>query len=300
MPEEAGKDTVTGSDRSTQKPIRAGRPPAPFLKWAGGKNALLEQYQPFFPERAETYYEPFVGGGAVFFHLRSRDFADRYCLSDINEELINVYRVVRDRVDDLITLLKRHQREHSREYYYRIRAMDRQPEWPERDPVERAARMIYLNKTGYNGLWRVNSRGHFNVPMGRYRNPAILDEPRLRAASDALAGVEIAVKDFRAIAGEAGADDFVYFDPPYVPLSATSDFTGYHANGFGSEEQRALAEVYRRLSAKGCRVMLSNSDTPFVRELYAGFRIETVQARRAINSKASRRGLISEVVVLNY
>ncbi len=272
---------------------------APFLKWAGGKGQLLEQYAPFFPERAETYYEPFVGSGAVFFYLRGRGFARRYCLADSNAELINVYQVVRDAVDRLIELLAEHQARHSRAYYYEVRNRDRDPAWQDEDPVVRAARMIYLNKTCYNGLWRVNSKGHFNVPMGRYRNPTILDEARLRAASAALRGVEIAVRDFRE-RPEAGPPDFVYFDPPYHPLSETANFTGYSADDFDEDDQCDLARVYRELAARGCRLMLSNSDTPLVHRLYADFTIEIVQARRAINTRADRRGAISEVVVLNY
>ena len=170
--------------------------------------------------------------------------------------------------------------------------------------VERAARMIYLNKTCFNGLWRVNSRGQFNVPMGRYKNPAILDEPRLRAASAALQGVTLDLRDFRGIADEAGAGDFVYFDPPYVPLNQTSNFTSYAADDFKEQDQRDLAAVFFALHKRGCRVMLSNSDAPLVRELYEGIdpgvRVEEVTARRAINTDASKRGAITELVVLNY
>ncbi len=277
----------------------------PFLKWAGGKSQLLAQYDAFFPKgRVKTYFEPFVGSGAVFFHLRGQGLAERYCLYDVNGELINVYLAVRDDVEALIALLAAHQAAHRQDgerHYYAARALDRDPAWPRNaSPVERAARMIYLNKTCYNGLWRVNSKGHFNVPMGRYKNPAILDEGRLRAASLALQGVEIAVQGFEAVVPKAGPGDFVYFDPPYVPLSATANFTSYAADDFGPDDQRRLANVYRELDARGCRVMLSNADTPFVHELYGGFRIEIVQARRAINSRAGGRGMINEVVVLNY
>ncbi len=164
----------------------------------------------------------------------------------------------------------------------------------------RAARLIYLNKTCYNGLWRVNSRGEFNVPMGSYDHPNILDERRLVAASHALQGVEVRSNSFAQAVAGAGAGDFVYFDPPYVPVSQTANFTGYYRGGFSADEQRALAETFRDLDTRGCRVMLSNSDVPFVRDLYADFRIETVTARRRINSDATQRGPISEVVVLNY
>ncbi len=276
----------------------------PFLKWAGGKSQLLAQYAPLFPaERPARYFEPFVGSGAVFFYLRGRDFAGSYTLWDVNAELINVYRAVRDEVEAVIALLAAHRDAHAadgRGHYAAVRALDRQPGWPESlPPAARAARMIYLNKTCYNGLWRVNSRGHFNVPPGRYRNPPILDAGRLRAAAAALQGVDLAVRDFRTVVDEARPGDFVYFDPPYVPLSPTASFTSYAREDFGESDQRALADVFRTLDRQGVRVMLSNADAPLVHELYRGFRIEIVQARRAINSRAARRGPISEVVVLN-
>jgi DNA adenine methylase len=272
----------------------------PFLKWAGGKQRLLKHYIPLLPERANAYYEPFVGSGALFFHLRAHQFADRYCLYDANEELINAYRVVRDRVEALVEALAEHERLHSADHYYQVRALDKAAGWASRPPVERAARMIYLNKTCYNGLWRVNRRGHFNVPIGRYRRPNILDRSRLRAASEALQGVDISQGDFRKMADRVKAGDFVYFDPPYVPLTPTANFTDYYAGGFGQAEQEALANTFRRLNEKGCQVMLSNSDTDLVRELYQDYEIVTVEARRAINSQAGKRGPVSEVVVLNY
>lgn len=275
---------------------------APFLKWAGGKHSLLAQYERLFPAGpVRAYFEPFVGSGAVFFCLRARGFAECYHLSDISEELINVYRAVRDRVDDLIARLGEHQRCHHEDHFYAVRDLDRDPSWPDgADGVERAARMIYLNRTCYNGLWRVNSKGEFNVPLGRYRRPRVLNEPRLRAASEALAGVRIDTLPFEDALAGAQAGDFVYLDPPYVPLSATSSFTSYNPNGFGAAEQDALAHTFRTLDARGCRVMLSNSDTPLVRALYAGFRVETVRARRHINSRADGRGPLTELVVLNY
>lgn len=276
----------------------------PFLKWAGGKGQLLAQYEPFFPtEPVRRYFEPFVGSGAVFFHLQSRGLFERAHLSEVNAELITCYLAVRDHVDDLIAALREHAREHAEggaTHYYAVRAWDRAPDWADAPLAQHAARMIYLNKTCYNGLWRVNSRGHFNVPMGRYRRPDILNEGRLRAASRALQGVEAAVAGFEGVLERAEAEDFVYCDPPYVPLSATANFTSYSAAPFGEDEQRRLAEVFAGLDRKGCRVMLSNSDTPLVRQLYRAFRIETVSARRNINSMRHKRGAVSEVVVLNY
>lgn len=271
----------------------------PFLKWVGGKQQLLSQFEPYFPANFQRYFEPFAGGGAVFFHLwNAGKLPQAVFLFDNNEELINVYRMVRDKVEDLIRLLAAHQESHSREYYYRMRALDR--ENLHLGDEERAARTIYLNRTCYNGLYRVNSRAQFNVPMGRYKNPQILYEKGLRAASAALQGSAIEVFDFREMANLAQPGDFFYFDPPYDPLSKTASFTGYTANSFKDEDQQALAEVFGQLAAKGCFCMLSNSCTPFILELYQNFRTEIVQAKRAVNSDANGRGNIPEVVVLNY
>ncbi len=273
----------------------------PFLKWAGGKWRLLAQYERFFPKAPmRGYYEPFVGSGAVFFHLRPRGLFSSYRLTDSNAELITCYQVVRDKLDALLVRLAEHQAQHCKAHYYEVRAWDRDPAWPDMPDVERAARLIYLNKTCYNGLWRVNSRGQFNVPMGRYHKPRILDEPRLRAASAALQGVDLAVTDFEDVLARAGAGDFVYFDPPYHPLSATSNFTAYSDGGFGEQAQRRLARVFAALAGRGAWVLLSNSDTPFIRALYRAFRIHPVRARRAINTAAHKRGLVREVLVLSH
>ncbi len=275
--------------------------PQPFLKWAGGKGQLLNQYEPYFPRTPlRGYYEPFVGSGAVFFHLHEWGLFETYHLSDLNTDLLTCYRVVRDHVEDLIMRLHEHKAHHSRDYYYAIRSRDRDPLWPDASPIERAARLIYLNKTCYNGLWRVNQQGFFNVPMGRYVNPDIVHEDRLRAASRALQGVELAVSGFETAAEQANSGDFVYFDPPYHPLSRTANFTSYAREDFGEAEQHRLARVFAELDRRGCHVMLSNSDTPFVRELYQPYRVETVTARRAINSAKGKRGVITEVVVTNY
>ncbi|MBN1202173.1 MAG: DNA adenine methylase [Anaerolineae bacterium] len=277
-------------------------PAQPFLKWAGGKGQLLDQYAPLFPaDVSGAYYEPFVGSGAVFFHLRGAGLpVQRWHLADVNAALITCYCVVRDDLGALIDHLAVHKAQHSHDYYYAVRNRDRDPAWADVPDVARAARLIYLNKTCYNGLWRVNSKGQFNVPMGRYTKPDILNEDRLRAASAALAGVSLVVESFESVLDRAGAGDFVYFDPPYVPLSATASFTSYAAGDFGPDDQRRLADVFGALAARGCRVMLSNSDTPLVRDLYAGFDLRTVQARRAINSRRNGRGPVDEVVVRNY
>ena len=264
----------------------------PFVKWAGGKGQLLVQMAPFFPpyHAYRRYFEPFLGGGAVFFHLQpSIAF-----LSDTNEELINAFRIVRDHVEELIQSLRKHRNEAG--YYYQVRAQDPKT----LSPVERASRFIFLNKTCYNGLYRVNRKGRFNVPFGRYKNPKILDEENLRSASIALRSAHLEVKDFEEALTIAERGDFIYLDPPYHPLSATSSFTSYTSSGFGEDQQRRLASVYRDLDQRGALLMLSNSDTPLIRELYHDFRIIELQANRAINSRGDRRGPVTELLTLNY
>jgi len=263
------------------------RPP---IKWVGGKGQLIPQFEPLFPRRFGGYHEPFFGGGAVFFRL----LPERAVLIDKNPELINFYLVLRDRLDDLIAHARRHRNEAG--YYYEIRAMD-----PERmAPVARASRFLYLNRTAFNGLWRVNRRGKHNVPFGRYKNPKIADEESLRAAAEALKRAEILLDDFGRVLDFARPGDFVYLDPPYHPVSETARFTRYTAEDFGPEDQARLAGVFRELDRRGCLVMLSNSDTEFIRGLYRGYDVRTVRARRAINSKAERRGPVSELVIRNY
>ncbi len=265
---------------------------APFIKWAGGKRKLIPDFAPYFPpmQQIERYFEPFLGGGAVFFHLQHP------CsfLSDSNEDLIEVYQVVKNKVEDLIQALQKHRNEEA--YYYQVRSQN-----PETlSSVERAARFIFLNKTCYNGLYRVNSSGQFNVPFGRYKSPLICDPFGLRAANLALQRAEIVAADFEAALANAEHHDFVYCDPPYHPLSETSSFTAYTAGKFGISDQERLARVYRDLDRRGCYVMLSNSDMPLIRELYADFRIIEVQAPRAISSKADGRGKITELLIINY
>ena len=275
----------------------------PFLKWAGGKGQLLDQFAPLYPRSFCSYHEPFVGSAAVYFHLCGlraagylADLMRRVRLTDSNMELVNCYQAVRDHVDELIDRLTLHKQKHGREYYYQVRSWLPQVLTPE----EAAARFIYLNKTCYNGLYRVNRKGQFNVPMGSYKNPSIFDADNLRHASNMLRGVEIVVADFREVVNCAASGDFVYFDPPYHPLSRTANFTSYTEHPFGEEQQRELAQVFRALDRKGCKVMLSNSWTPFILDLYRGFRFVEVKAARAINSKAGGRGKISEAVVLNF
>ena len=260
-----------------------------MLKWAGGKSRLLAQYAPFYPRQFGAYFEPFVGGGAVFFALAPKGPVR---LSDVNDELINFYRVLQTSLDPLLSALERHRRAHDPDHYYQVRS-----EVP-LDAVERAARLLYLNKTCYNGLYRVNSQGRFNVPLGRYKNPSILQDERLRAAHRAMQGVELAVEPFYAVLQHAREGDFVYFDPPYQPVSETANFTSYTKDSFGPDCQRHLAEVFRELSRRGVQVLLSNSDTEFIRELYAGFQTERIAAPRFINSKADRRAAVGEVLIV--
>jgi len=264
--------------------------PRPFLKWAGGKGQLLEQYGPLFAQRFKRYHEPFVGGGAVFFHLRPA----RAALSDYNTELIGCFQAVRDDVCGVIDALRKHVYE--RDHFYAVRALDPAT----LPPAERAARTIYLNRSCFNGLYRVNAQGRFNVPFGRYTNPRLVDAPNLGACACALRRVRLDCSSFTGVLERAKRGDFVYLDPPYNPTSKTASFTGYSAGGFGPDKQRELARVYAELDRRGILVMLSNSDTPLVRELYGGLRIVEVRAARAINSKGSRRGAVTELVILNY
>ncbi|AFZ59500.1 DNA adenine methylase [Anabaena cylindrica FACHB-243] len=265
--------------------------PRPFLKWAGGKNRLIPQYKDYFPQHYKTYYEPFLGGGAVFFHLQP----PKAVLTDINAELIITYCCVRDHVEELIELLQKHQERHGRDYYYDVRA------YPEGTDLEKAARFIYLNKTCFNGLYRVNSQNKFNVPLGKYKNPGICQEDLLRVASKALYRADIQQADFTKVLQYAlNSDDFVFFDPPYYPVSETSYFTAYSRYSFAEIQQVELRDIFVKLSKCGVRVMLSNSDCKFIRELYKNFNIRTISAARSINSNAQKRGVINELLITSY
>lgn len=270
--------------------------PAPFLKWAGGKAQLLPQLGPLFPPRWKTYHEPFLGGGAVYFHLAATGRSRPARLGDLNAELVQCYAAVRDHVEGVIAALRRHARAHCKSHYYRVRAEDP----ASLRPASRAARVIYLNRTCFNGLYRVNAKGRFNVAMGSYKDPTVCNAAGLRAASRALAGAELAAGSFAGIADAARPGDFVYLDPPYVPVSPTSSFTSYAESPFGERQQRDLAGLFADLARRGCFVMLSNSDTPLVRRLYPAWNIHGVSATRRINSNGSRRGAITELVVTSY
>jgi DNA adenine methylase len=267
----------------------------PFLKWAGGKTQLLPQLANFYPPKGsiKRYIEPFLGSGAVFFHFKALVGSRSAILWDNNRELIETFKAVQQDVGQVIKLLRKYQKLHSKEFFLALR--EKAPS----SPAAKAARLIYLNKTCFNGLYRVNSRGMFNVPFGKHTNPGIFNEAWLRAASQQLQGARIEAEDFRLLKMEAKKNDFIYFDPPYHPRSKTSYFTAYTRDAFGEEDQRKLAALYRALDKKGCLLMLSNSDTPLIRELYKDFHIREVSARRNINSKADRRGSICELVVLN-
>jgi DNA adenine methylase len=242
------------------------------------------------------YYEPFVGGGTLFFGLcrAGKLLPPPAVLSDGNEELMNVYRCVKDNPDQLAALLQAHKDNHCREHYYRTRAN------VPATSTDRAARTIYLNRTCFNGVYRVNRKGQFNVPLGDYKNPRILDADNLLAASAALAGVELLTGDFADVLEQATSGDFVYCDPPYHPVSRTANLTAYGKNGFGEADQQRLADVVARLTRRGVKVLLSNSHTDLVLQLYREFRIEHVAARRAVNCKANRRGNVGEVLVSNF
>ncbi|MGZ3599600.1 MAG: DNA adenine methylase [Ktedonobacterales bacterium] len=270
----------------------------PFLKWAGGKRQLLSALLAHRPKEMGTYYEPFLGGGAVLLALQPT----RAIVNDTNAELITCYEVVRDNVEDLIALLNDHKARNSEDYYYEIRDWDRDSSYFERPPVERAARIIYLNKTCYNGLFRVNAQGQFNVPYGRYASPTIGHDSVLRAVSHYLSTNDVQFRnvDFAQATHDAQAGDFIYFDPPYDPVSSTASFTGYDVNGFAKDEQRRLRDHIDELTLRGCKVMLSNAYTPFIVDLYQAYDCLRVEATRAINSNGKRRGKVAEILVMNY
>jgi len=269
-----------------------------FVKWAGGKSQLIEQFSPYFPKKINRYIEPFVGSGAVFLHVMKNYKPKEAIISDVNEELINAYIVIRDDVERLIVELKQHKEYHQlngKTYFLEIRKVD----VDKLPPLEKAARFIYLNKTCFNGLYRVNSSGKFNVPMGSYKNPDIVQEDRLREVSKILQNVKISVMSFEKITALAKKGDFIYLDPPYYPLKKGS-FTTYTKDVFLEKEQEKLAEVYKLLDKKGCLVMESNSETDFIKKLYPKFKINIVKAKRMINCDGSKRGEINEYVITNY
>ena len=272
----------------------------PFLKWAGGKRQLLPEIKKFLPrEKFNRYFEPFVGAGAVVLELQHR----KVVINDFNAELVNCYQVIKDKPAALIKLSKIYQEKHSKPFFLGLRELDRTPSFKQLSDVQRAARIIYLNKTCFNGLFRVNSQGQFNVPFGDYENPRIVDEPLIRAVSEYLnkAQVEIKQGDFADAVKKAKKNDFIYLDPPYDPVSDTASFTGYSLNSFGKNEQIRLRDLCDDLSDRGCKILLSNSSTQFIKDLYAGPRYEIVEvsANRNINAVGSGRAKISELLIYN-
>ena len=258
----------------------------PFIKWVGGKRGLLEQLLPLFPKDFNNYHEPFVGGGAVFFELYSKNLLSgkKIILSDINKDLVTTYKVIQSNPNNLIDNLKNYKEQHSKEFYYKIREVDRKESYNTLSDLEKATRFIYLNKTCFNGLYRVNKNGFFNTPIGSYKNPNIADRETILNASLALQEALILEQSFEKVLDNAKKGDFIYFDPPYYPLNKTSNFTSYDSNCFLEEQQNKLFRVFKELDKIGCYVALSNSDTNFIKELYKEYDINIVNANRFINS----------------
>jgi len=269
----------------------------PVVKWVGGKRQIIDQITKHVPKTFSIYYEPFLGGGAVLFELQPK----KAVVNDINNELINIYEVIKNNVGELIEDLKRHKNEEG--YFYKIRSLDRDKDrYNNLKPVQKASRIIFLNKTCYNGLFRVNKAGEFNTPFGNYKNPNIVNEITLRAVSNYFSKVNIifTCTDFEETLMGAGKGAFVYFDPPYDPVSDKASFTGYDKGGFDQDEQIRLKKTCDKLNEKGVKFLLSNSATDFIKDLYKDYKIEVIQAKRAVNSKADKRGEIDEVLVMNY
>ena len=270
----------------------------PFTKWTGGKRQLLGELRSYMPETYGRYFEPFVGGGALFFDLAP----EKAVINDFNEELINAYRQIKNNPAELINLLIKHKENNSKDYYLALRSADRDGRISRMTGVERAARILYMLRVDFNGLYRVNSKNQFNVPYGRYKNPKIVDVDLLYQISEYLNenDIEILQTDFAEAVKDAQTGDFVYFDPPYIPLNETSSFTSYTHEGFSYEEQIRLRNTFKELTERGVYAMLSNSSSPLVEELYKDFNIYFVEAQRTNGAKSSSRGKISEIIVTNY
>ena len=274
---------------------------APVLKWVGGKRQLIEDISPLIPKQISTYVEPFVGGAAILFHLQPK----KAIINDFNDELMNVYQVIKEDPNGLIKILEKHKEANSEEYYYETRALDRTADYENLSKEEKAGRILYLNKTCYNGLFRVNSSGQFNAPYGKYKNPAIVNDVTIKAVSNYFnsANIKFLNGDYKEALKGLRKGTFVYFDPPYMPVSSSSNFTGYTENGFGYEKQVELRDECLKLNKRGIKFLQSNSYTPEILELYSDssvFTIKVVQAKRSINSKSDKRGEISEVLIYNY
>lgn len=274
---------------------------APVLKWVGGKRQLISEIDSLIPKSISTYVEPFVGGGAVLFHLQPK----KAIINDFNKELMNVYQVIKDNPDGLLEVLKKHKELNSEDYFYKIRSLDRDDDYENLSNEERAGRIIYLNKTCYNGLFRVNRAGFFNTPYGKYKNPSIVNEVTIKAMSKYFnsANIKFLTGDYKEALKGLRRGSFVYFDPPYMPISSSSNFTGYTEIGFDYEKQVELRDECLKLHNKGIKFIQSNSYTPEILEMYSDssvFNIKIVQAKRNINSQSDKRGEISEVLIYNY
>ena len=270
----------------------------PFVKWAGGKNGLINSLISFIPRNFNSYFEPFVGGGALFFYLKNLNILNskKIYLNDKNVELINAYKQIKINHNKLLEELEILKNNHSKEYFYKIRNLDRDFDFYSLSEVFRAARFIYLNKTCFNGLCRYNAKGNFNTPMGSYKNPKIYDKDLIFSVHEVLKNVSITNKDFEVVSLKAKKGDFVYFDPPYYPLNKTSSFVSYTDN-FSANEQIRLYKLFKMLDCEGIKVLQSNSNTDFIKKLYKDFEIIEVISKRAINCKGDKRGKITELII---
>lgn len=275
--------------------------PKPFVKWAGGKRQLIPILNENLPKFFGAYYEPFIGGGALLFHILTEKEDQKCSISDLNSDLVLAYTTIRNRIDELISSLKSHERNYhkdSKSYYYSVRESN------PRSEIEKTSRLLFLNRTCFNGLYRVNSKGKFNVPLGRYTNPNIVNEDNLRAVSTILQSSKVAIKcrDFEAVLGDAKKDDLVYFDPPYQPVSDTANFTSYTNKDFTDKDLNRLAELCNKLDSKGCKVLLSNSDSKQVADMFSGkpWKTTKIQANRSINSNSKKRTGHFELLIKNY
>jgi DNA adenine methylase len=275
--------------------------PKPFVKWAGGKRQLIPILNQNLPEYFGTYYEPFLGGGALLFHILTDKNGQKCSISDLNSDLVLAYTTIRDRIDSLITSLKNHEKNYqknSESYYYSIRKNN------PRSAIEKTSRLLFLNRTCFNGLYRVNSKGKFNVPLGKYSNPNIVNEENLRAVSHILQSSRISIKcrDFEAVLRDAKKGDLIYFDPPYQPTSATANFTSYTNKDFTYDDLTRLAELCLKLDSRGCNVLLSNSDSKEVADIFSNnpWKITRIEANRSINSNSKKRTGHFELLIKNY
>ena len=275
--------------------------PKPFVKWAGGKRQLIPILNESLPESFGTYYEPFLGGGALLFHILTERNGQKCSISDLNSDLVLAYTTIRNRIDELISSLKTHERNYkkkSKSYYYSVRESN------PRSEIEKTSRLLFLNRTCFNGLYRVNSKGKFNVPLGKYTNPNIVNEENLRSVSGILQSSRVSIKcrDFEAVLRDAKKGDLVYFDPPYQPVSDTANFTSYTNKDFTYDDLDRLAKLCKKLDSKGCNVLLSNSDSKEVEDIFSSksWKVSKIQANRSINSNSKKRTGHFELLIKNY